>query len=492
MVIVFRTAAWVAVLLALVTQAGFAAETVRPPVWAGKFYPGDRQTLQRTIAQLTRQARQTPDRPLPAGSLKALVLPHAGYIYSGVTAAHAHRVLAGKHLSKVILMGPDHRVGFAQAAVSDADAFQTPLGQVGLHEDARQLARNSGLFRPIPASDRSEHCLEVILPFLQTYMAGFRLVPVVLGPSDPKRIGEVLDPLLDDRTLLVVSADLSHYLPYDQATAKDRDTIEAILNLDAAPLLSDANRSCGKYPLAVLIYLARKHRWRPALLHYANSGDTAGDRQAVVGYTAIAFLGEIMMQFPTSQLTREQGQALVQLARLTLQEQLGRKKAAETKTRLEKRLKDPALQAPCGTFVTLTIGGQLRGCIGNLIARDSLVAGVRANALNAAFHDPRFKPLTDRELDRTQIEVSVLTEPQPLAYEDADDLKTKLRPHIDGVTLRQGFSSATFLPQVWDQLPRAEDFLTQLCLKAGLSAEAWRKGKLEVETYQVQYFEEPH
>jgi AmmeMemoRadiSam system protein A len=143
-----------------------------------------------------------------------------------------------------------------------------------------------------------------------------------------------------------------------------------------------------------------------------------------------------------------------------------------------------------GTFVTLKIDDQLRGCIGNLTATEPLLEGVRRNAINAAFHDPRFAPLTETELAKVEIEVSILTEPQPLDYIDGADLLTKLRANIDGVIIRKGHASATFLPQVWEQLPEPEDFLSHLCKKAGLSSNAWRDTKLEVQTYQVQYFEE--
>jgi len=143
-----------------------------------------------------------------------------------------------------------------------------------------------------------------------------------------------------------------------------------------------------------------------------------------------------------------------------------------------------------GTFVTLTRRGQLRGCIGSLVAQEPLIEGLRHNALSAAFRDPRFPPLKAEELGEVRIEVSVLTEPQPLAYRDADDLLRALRPGIDGVIIRRGCQQATFLPQVWEQLPDKQDFLSQLSLKAGLPAHAWRQGDLEVMTYQVQAFEE--
>jgi AmmeMemoRadiSam system protein A len=188
------------------------------------------------------------------------------------------------------------------------------------------------------------------------------------------------------------------------------------------------------------------------------------------------------------QFTKEQGNALVALARKTIQENLGVQIPVNPK--LTTDLADDALKFKTGTFVTLTIGGRLRGCIGSLEGREPMVDGVKHNAVNAAFHDPRFPALTKKELDKIHIEVSVLTDPKPLAYTDAKDLLKKLRPGIDGVIIAQGYASATFLPQVWEQLPDKEEFLAHLCMKAGLSSDAWKRNMLEVRTYQVEYFEE--
>jgi AmmeMemoRadiSam system protein A len=360
-----------------------------------------------------------------------------------------------------------------------------------LHPHNRNLSRKSDLFTVLDPAEDKEHSLEVILPFLQVYLEAFELLPMIMGPCNHRKLGDVIDQLVDDRTLLVVSADLSHYLPYDQAVIRDRSTIQAILDLDSATILSDDNRTCGKHPIAVLLHLARMHHWRPILLAYANSGDTAGDRSRVVGYAAIAFFGKMpMSSHEATPLDQSQGQALLLLARSTLLERFNQQVSESQKSQMESRLEDPALQQPCGTFVTLKLGGQLRGCIGTLTGTESIVDNVRSNAINAAFHDPRFQALTAEELDRVVIEVSVLTEPKPLQYTDAEDLTAKLRPQIDGVTIRKGAASATFLPQVWQQLPKVDAFLSQLCMKAGLAAEAWRRDRLDVETYQVQYFEE--
>ncbi len=189
-------------------------------------------------------------------------------------------------------------------------------------------------------------------------------------------------------------------------------------------------------------------------------------------------------------LSGAQGQLLVRIARHTLMDRLGKHIPQAEIDSLNTALKDSCFKSSCGTFVTLKIDERLRGCIGNLTADTPLTSGVRRNAINAAFHDPRFAPLRTSELDRVEIEISILSEPQPLKYHDADDLIKKLRPHIDGVIIRKDQASATFLPQVWEQLPRPQDFLAHLCMKAGLAADSWQNPELEVSTYQVQYFEE--
>ena len=186
------------------------------------------------------------------------------------------------------------------------------------------------------------------------------------------------------------------------------------------------------------------------------------------------------------QLSDDEGSYLLDLARRAIEGEL--RMAADKRSRTDAL--PEALTLHRGAFVTLKIGSDLRGCIGTLAAGQPLVDNVRANARNAAFHDPRFAPLTADGWPRVQIEISVLSIPRKLAYPSAEALPAHLTPHVDGVVIRKGYASATFLPQVWKQLPRPQDFLAHLCLKAGLSADAWRQGDLEVETYQVQSFEE--
>jgi len=188
----------------------------------------------------------------------------------------------------------------------------------------------------------------------------------------------------------------------------------------------------------------------------------------------------------TDKLSEKEGKHLVEMARKTIQKALFKPKDKSEPDSIYSR----KFQERRGTFVTLTMNGSLRGCIGHIIPQESLIEGVRVNAMNAAFRDPRFRPLSQNEFEKIKVEVSILTEPKPLTYTDANDLLAKLRGGIDGLIIRKGYHQATFLPQVWEQLPNKQDFLTHLCLKAGLAGDAWAHDQLEVHTYQVQAFEE--
>lgn len=489
-----KTAASIILLMvaAVLSAAGFVhADTVRPAVWAGRFYPAAPGDLQKVLNDFADLAQATPIDIPPGKQLKALLLPHAGYIYSGWTAAHASRVLLPGSFDNVVVMAPDHRVGFANCVISRGDAYQTPLGRIRLHPDAAALRQRHEFFGANRLSDDTEHAVEVVLPVLQHFLGNFTLVPAVCGPSHTLRVAEAVAPVLNDRTLLVVSSDLSHYLPYDDAVTKDRRTIEAILNLDTDRLAGMENAACGKTPLTVLLHIARQRKWQPVLLHYANSGDTAGSRDRVVGYTAMAFYADPPMKSDVSStpgLSPEQGRLLVQLARRVIQNRL----SAFTDRRLEELLaqisQDRSLLQPAGTFVTLERNHQLRGCIGRLAPDLPILESVKRNAALAAFNDPRFPPLSVMELDDLSIEVSVLSPPRTLVYADGQDLISKLRAGVDGVIVQKGSAHATFLPQVWRQLPDAATFLGRLCLKAGLTSHAWQEERLDIMTYQVQYF----
>ncbi|MEN8210565.1 MAG: AmmeMemoRadiSam system protein B [Thermodesulfobacteriota bacterium] len=455
----------------------------RPSVWQGKFYPETPLELEQLIGKLTDQALKEGIKNIETSRLKALIMPHAGYIYSGLTASHAAYHLKDTFFKKVIIVGPDHRIGFTGCSVSSADAWMTPLGRVELSEQVEELVKTSTLFHEDPKSDELEHSVEVIVPFVQTYLDDFKLIPLVAGRCDINNAAGKINSLIDDDTILIISSDLSHYFSYEDAVKKDKATIKMILNQEKDKLLKTRNAACGKIPILILMEIAKKRGWKPVLLHYSNSGDTAGDKSRVVGYCAMAYIKAEPEEF-----SQQQGDILLRLARDTISQNLGLKSDKKIFNDLDTK----PFKKEQATFVTLYLKGRLRGCIGSLEPKESIWESVKHNAVNAAFRDPRFSGLTREEFKNIKIEVSILTPPAILEYSDHKDLIAKLEPGLDGVIVKKGWASATYLPQVWEQLPDTKIFLSRLCQKAGLSSQEWKKGSLQVKTYRVQYFEEEH
>ncbi len=256
--------------------------TVRPAYVAGRFYPGDTVALGREVDRLLSAVTVPPDQPMP----KALIVPHAGYVYSGPVAASGYARLqrAGGSIERVVLLGPSHHVAFQGLALPEADAFETPLGIVDLDLEALaqipQVRRSDAIHRP-------EHSLEVHLPFLQRVAPKAKLVPLAVGQASPFQVAAVVEALWGGpETVIVVSSDLSHYLPYRECRARDEETARQILRLDTA-LASEC--ACGAAPAAGFLEAARRKRLHPMLLDLRNSGDTAGGQEEVVGYGAFAF-----------------------------------------------------------------------------------------------------------------------------------------------------------------------------------------------------------
>ncbi len=471
---------------------------VRAPAVAGLFYPAAEQVLSKTVDELLEGA---PSHHIP--HLKGLVCPHAGYPYSGPTAAIAYKALAGRDVQTVLILGPSHYALFQGASVPNTDAYQTPLGTVPISAKAQQLAKTSPIVlepqclvqRPswwthssktAPAAgedtpDTWEHSIEVQVPFLQKTLKNFTVLPVVFGEVDPEQAARVLAGVLDGKTIVVASSDLSHYYPYDKAEELDHRCVKAVcdLNID----VMKTQEACGKVPILTLMHLARQKGWKAQLLDYRNSGDTAGDKSAVVGYAAIAFYEAEAQNFEA-----KERKFLLELARRTLA--CVATNSDSSVPSVNAKDVSPRLLETKGCFVTLTENGDLRGCIGHIVPQEALYRAVVDNARNAATRDPRFQPLRPDELSKIKIEIRVLTEPQPLSFTSPADLLDKLEPGEDGVVLRIGRSGATYLPQVWEQLPDKVEFLNHLAQKAGCAPDDWRGSDVSVSIYHVEAFEE--
>jgi len=266
-----------------------AIQEIRAAAVAGLFYPKEAGRLSRDIQRMLRDASNV---EAPSGVLKALIVPHAGYVYSGPVAASAYALLAPLRdtIRRVVLLGPTHRVYVSGLALPGVQAFETPLGRIPVDQDAAHFLKPLRQVSTSPAVHEPEHSLEVQLPFLQMVLSDFQLIPLAVGEATPKSVAEVIEVLWGGpETLIVVSSDLSHYLPYAFAQDMDRNTCADIL---AMQQLNSHEQACGATPVNGLLLAARHHRLTPHLLDLRNSGDTAGDRDRVVGYAAVAFTGE--------------------------------------------------------------------------------------------------------------------------------------------------------------------------------------------------------
>jgi AmmeMemoRadiSam system protein B/AmmeMemoRadiSam system protein A len=450
----------------------------RPPAVAGMFYPGDPGELRNELATCLAVPSAPTIRPATTGMLKAIIVPHAGYIYSGGTAGHAYARLAplAGRIRRVILLGPCHRVSVRGLAAPTVQTFATPLGSIPLDRAALDALAALPQIVVSDAAHAQEHSLEVQLPFLQTVLDRFELVPLAVGDASAADVAEVLERLWGGpETLIVISSDLSHFHAYREAQSIDQATAEHILALDQ---LTSFDQACGALPINGLLAVARRRGLRIECLAQCNSGDTAGDKSRVVGYASFAL-------YEPQADAADLGPALLVRARNAI--------AAQLKQPTQPEAAHSALARPGATFVTLTQNGQLRGCIGSLEAHRSLDQDVRANAVAAAFRDPRFPPLTLAELPRTCVEVSLLTTPMPMVFSSEADALRQLRPNVDGIILVAGrggqLGRGTFLPQVWEQLPEPRQFLSHLKQKAGLPADWW-SSEVQLQRYEVQKWKE--
>lgn len=450
----------------------------RPAAVAGLFYPQQPAALQAAVRACLADAADDERGPPP----KLIVVPHAGFPYSGPVAAHAYARLRGRAaaIRRVVLVGPTHRAALRGIAAPSSAQFETPLGAVPLDRAALDALAD---LPQVVYDDRvhaQEHALEVQLPFLQTVLApGFSLLPLAVGEVGTDAVAEVLERLWGgDETLIVVSTDLSHYHRYDDACALDAQTVARITHGATDLLPAEA---CGAGPLNGAIRAARRHGLAAELLDLRNSGDTAGDRSRVVGYAAIAFAPA-----PAAGSAIDDDGALADAllggARHAIADALGIGQAPGPA--------HPALRQSGACFVTLhDAAGRLRGCIGSLAPHRPLGEDLVENARAAAFRDPRFAPLSAGEWGGLRLEVSLLGPIEWLdGVTDAASAAARLRPQVDGAVLEGAGHRATLLPQVWAQLPDPARFVDALLGKAGLRA--WQPG-LRLGRFAVRVFEEP-
>ena len=554
--------------------SGKITGAIRPPAVAGSFYPADRTTLKQLITHqldYSREVLQQLEPTLPAGVPKAVIVPHAGYVYSGTAAALAYALLERGRgsVTRAVIVGPTHRVAVRGVACSTVAAFETPLGTVPVDIAAERKALGLSVNEPLRSGTHArpgasapamivngpthaqEHAVEVQIPFLQTVLGpDLTIVPLNAGDATPQEAGDVLRALWGGpETVIVISSDLSHYHPHEVARALDDQTIAdiAALHLPIHP-----RRACGAYPInGLLDVLKGRKDMKLFELGCSTSGDDgvvalAGQPrpamrdadEPVVGYVSFAaWESKPEADAPAGaddlgESGTAHGDVLLKLARAAIRERLHIEHPTAADSTASILAANPWLNESGACFVTLTEGGRLRGCIGSLAAHRSLGKDIAAHAVDAATRDPRFNPVTAAEYPLLNVEVSVLGEPEPITVNSCDadsrdtgsktatlaslqsgpqtdavkrdgsnverpvrsrtELEEVLRPGKDGLILadRRG-RSATFLPQVWDELPHPHDFVAHLLAKAGIRPSYdWNDGEIDCQRYEVTAYAE--
>jgi AmmeMemoRadiSam system protein B/AmmeMemoRadiSam system protein A len=478
---------------------------IRDPAVAGKFYPGSAVKLRLAIEKFLQDAVTVKvKKPI------AIIVPHAGYIYSGQICADGFKQVSNQPYDVVVVLGTNHTSpDFRKISLYPGDGFRTPLGTAPVEKDViSQLANADPADCTLDKSlHESEHSVEVIVPFIQVLFPKAKIVPVVVASPDREicaRFGQALAKVLKNRrALIVASSDLSHYPAAADANTIDNETLAAIAKMDPAAFRAtvQAHRdknipnlvtsACGEAPIMAAMAAAKSlDATHGVVVSYANSGDLSiGERSRVVGYGAVVLSAEgedkntrVSAQPARDSVSAPLGsadkKALLAFARETIS------RLFLTDTVPLARGFNENLQQPRGVFVTLKKKGELRGCIGRIIGDEPLCKLVGAMALQAAFNDSRFQPLTVDELSDMNIEISVLTPMKKVA--GAADIVVGR----DGVLLSKEGRSAVFLPQVaTEQGWNREELLDNLCLKAGLTAGSWKEGA-QLSSFQAVVFSE--
>ena len=466
---------------------------VRPATQADRFYTADPKELSKEVDSLL----ALHNRSTAYQNVAALIVPHAGYYFSGNVAASAYMTLdARKQYKRIFLLGPSHYEWLDGASVNiEADYYATPLGRVKVdHETAMKLTTtdyagdtdlkettNCTIFCYRPEAHDREHCLEVQLPFLQRRFKENLppIVPIVISTNDYdklKRMGEVLKPYFTDENLFVISSDFSHYPTYDDAYEVDARTGKAIETGDVEEFIKTigtnarrgitnlATSACGEFAIIALMMMLDDN-YSVKHIMYQNSGDIDDhDHSRVVGYHSFAFLRKQSGEFSISNADKK---LLKEIALQSIKDSLDGKGKAETNSSLNQK---------CGAFVSLHKHGRLRGCIGHFGEDYPLHEIVAEMARAAAFEDPRFMPVTKDELDDIDIEISVLTPMRRIKSLDEFEL------HRHGIYIKKGHRSGTFLPQVADEVNWTKEEFVGHCSqdKAGLGWDGWKDAELYV------------
>jgi MEMO1 family protein len=478
LVIGFGTAIWLMMRSANTAVPG----PIKKMAAAGTFYPAEAARLTSDLDNYLNMAVQTP----LTGHLRIIIAPHAGLVYSGRTAAAAYKQLIGSNFTKAIIIGPSHYFRFDHAAILTEGNWETPLGNVNIDSDLGKkiLSPEQNILEDKTVYEK-EHSLEMQTIFLKKMVPNIKIVPILLSSPTEEVMAALAYKIalnIDERTLVVISSDMSHYPNYETANRVDGHTLEEIRLgkwPDSTSEPGVETLACGADPIRLALKIAELLKFDlPQVIKYENSGDVTGDKDRVVGYAAIGITGDTT-KFITPIMSKEAREEALAIAKQTLADWVTNKK-----TPGEIRVVNRELLDPVGAFVTLRKNGQLRGCIGEFSPTKPLVKVITEKTIAAASADPRFNPVTPDELEAITLEISAMSPKIKIT-----DWR-QINLGIDGVVVVSGNKSGTYLPQVASETGwNLEELLSHLCVeKAGLDKDCYLDKSTEIFTYEAQVF----
>lgn len=443
--------------------------------FAGLFFPADKEELASDVSAFLRAAEGVATSS--AAAPRAIISPHAGYPYSGRFAGLSFASVSWSP-TRIVVLSPSHRHLFRGIAFPSQDIFATPLGPLPIDRAACAELAAAGLAHEEDAAHDNEHGIETQLPFIRKLWPAARIVPLVCGDVPAEQIARAIDVLEEPATLVVLSSDLSHFLTQSGAREKDAETAN-LIETGAAEELTPYH-ACGAKGLQGWLKSRAGQGSKALRLCMGDSSEGNGDRSRVVGYGAWAFY-----PINSAMLNRNSQEVLLGLARETIATSLADRSVAAT---TNARTPTP-LQTRAASFVTLTLRGMLRGCVGSIEPCRALALDVAENAISAAFRDPRFPTVTHSELPELRIKVAVLSKAQEMRFETQEEALSRIEPELDGLILTSAERRGVFLPAVWERLPHPREFLEALKQKAGLPPDYWAKD-VKLHRFRVESFEE--
>lgn len=443
---------------------------IKEPSVAGSFYTDDKQTLINQIEKFASLSKNQYEY-----KTRAVIVPHAGLIYSGRLAYEGISQLDRK-LKNLFIFAPAHRVGFDGLALSSYDRWKTPLGEIFVNQGiCFELIEKFGANYNDDAI-APEHSIEIEVPIIQSVFEDVKIVPVLIGRADFNVVSNIISHYYkDEENGFIISSDLSHFLTDDNARKLDHTTASMIESGNINGFRFD--QACGALGIAGLVDFANKKEFSIIRIDMTNSSETTGDKSNVVGYGCWFLYEGDKNEF----IKKYYSDFVINLVKIVLKTSFSKEKIT---------INYPQVFDQVGAcFVTLEKFGNLRGCIGSIIAHQPLIMDLVQHSKDAAFNDHRFHPVTEAELNDIKVSVSILTDPKKIEFSDEQDLLDKMVPNIDGIIIKDKQYQAVYLPVVWEQLPDKSEFLNSLKVKAGLRPDYF-SDTLEADRFETIYIKE--